>query len=71
MNIIRNEQGIMFMQVIPSVVNRMLSNLEGKETIKKFKDGTSKKCFVLSSDQKTMNDYLGTIYLWKGSYIEL
>ena len=58
----------MFMMVIPSVVNEMLSILEGKVT---FKDGTSKKCFVLSSDQTIMNDCLGTIFLWKGSYIEL
>lgn len=71
MNIIRNEKGVMFMKVIPSVVNGMLSNLEGKVTIKKFKDGTSKRCFVLVSDQTISNDYLGTIYLWKGSYIEL
>ena len=71
MNIIRDENGIMLMKVFPSLVNRMLDNFTGKVTIKKFKDGSSKKCFVFTCDQSLTNPYIGIIYFWKNSYIEL
>ena len=61
----------MLMKVKPKLVSDMLENFEGAIKIKKFKDGTSKKCFVFTCDQSLTNPYIGVIYFWKNSYIEL
>lgn len=71
MNILRDENGIMLMKVLPSMCNELLNNLEGSVVIKKFKDGRRVSCFVLNKDQSISNHYIGVIYLWEGSYIEL
>lgn len=69
MNILRNEKGTMIAHLTPKLLNMILEEADGRWTLKEFKSGEKKSCFVFNSDASlTLNN--NKIYIWEGYYIE-